>query len=105
MKNKQNYPVIILGAGISGLTASYFLNRFKIKIGFNYQEDIKIINLLENFIQKNENYMLDVNQGWSNEIAINNLEKYKNYKSLWIEEPISADNDYETIMFKKTSTR
>ena len=60
-------------------------------------EDIKIINLLENFIQKNENYMLDVNQGWPNEIAIKNLEKYKDYKSFWIEEPISADNDYETI--------
>ena len=73
------------------------INRFKIKIGFNYQEDIKIINLLENFIQKNENYMLDVNQGWPNEIAIKNLEKYKDYKSFWIEEPISADNDYETI--------
>jgi len=73
------------------------INRFKIKIGFDYQEDIRIINLLENFIQKNENYMLDVNQGWTNEIAISNLEKYKNYKSLWIEEPISADNDFITI--------
>jgi protoporphyrinogen oxidase len=31
MKTKINYQVVILGAGISGLTVSYFLNKLKIK--------------------------------------------------------------------------
>ena len=56
MKNKQNYPVIILGAGISGLTTSYFLNRFKIKNTIIEKEKFSG-GLLNSF--KVKNYIFD----------------------------------------------
>ena len=76
------------------------IDSFKVKIGFNNNLDINLLNLLKENIKKNENLMFDVNQGWN----LHNVKKYllilQKYKTFWIEEPISASStneDYNSL--------
>jgi len=76
------------------------INSFKVKIGFNNNLDINLLNLLKENIKKNENLMLDANQGWNLHNVNNYLLTLQKYKIFWIEEPISASStiaDYERL--------
>jgi len=66
------------------------INAFKIKIGFNDDLDLNLINLLNNHITSKEILMLDVNQGWSIDNSKKFLNLLANKNIYWVEEPISA---------------
>ena len=74
------------------------IDRFKIKIGFNILEDIKAITSIEETIESNEKYMLDVNQAWSLDNVHENISKLKNFNYLWLEEPIPANHSISEIV-------
>ena len=65
------------------------IDRFKIKIGFNILEDIKAITSIEETIESNEKYMIDVNQAWKIDNVHENI-KIKKVQYYWLEEPISC---------------
>lgn len=76
------------------------IDSFKVKIGFNNNLDINLLNFLKKNIKNNENLMLDVNQGWNLDNAKKYLLTLQKYKPFWIEEPISASSkiaDYESL--------
>ncbi|KAL6434146.1 hypothetical protein ACFW04_005937 [Cataglyphis niger] len=73
-----------------------FLDRgfeaFKIKVGQNLDDDIKRCEMIRKVIGYENKLMLDANQVWEVEQAIEWMKKLAKYKPLWIEEPTSPDD-------------
>ena len=80
------------------------IKSFKIKIGFDNNLDLNLINKIINLRSSNENIMFDVNQGWNIKKANKYLKLLKQFPIHWIEEPISAmTNDSEYLRLINTS--
>ncbi|XP_070149720.1 mitochondrial enolase superfamily member 1 isoform X3 [Polyergus mexicanus] len=73
-----------------------FLDRgfqaFKIKVGQNLDDDIRRCEMIRKVIGYENKLMLDANQVWEVEQAIEWMKKLTKYKPLWIEEPTSPDD-------------
>lgn len=65
---------------------------FKIKVGQNLQDDIKRCKLVREEIGWNNQLMVDANQVWEVEDAIDWMKILSEFKPLWIEEPTSPDD-------------
>ena len=76
-------------------------DRFKLKIGFDFKSDEKNIELISANLEKNEELMVDVNQGWKITNSEKHLKKINKYSLKWIEEPILARSKIE--FWKKNS--
>ncbi|XP_005995779.1 mitochondrial enolase superfamily member 1 isoform X1 [Latimeria chalumnae] len=66
--------------------------RFKVKVGANLEDDIRRCRLVREMIGPNNSLMLDANQRWEVEEAIEWVSKLAEFKPLWIEEPTSPDD-------------
>ncbi|XP_054841950.1 mitochondrial enolase superfamily member 1 isoform X1 [Eublepharis macularius] len=66
--------------------------RFKVKVGANLQDDIRRCKLVREMIGPENILMLDANQRWEVEEAIEWVAKLAEFKPLWIEEPTSPDD-------------
>jgi L-fuconate dehydratase len=100
---KSGYPVYITSAGWLGYTddevrtrvhdaLSKGFNKFKIKVGQNLESDINRCNYLRKLIGWNNTLMVDANQRWEVQEAIDWMMHLKDSKPLWIEEPTSPDD-------------
>lgn len=67
-------------------------NAFKIKIGQNLQEDIERCKLMREIIGYENVLMVDSNQKFDVQEAIEWMTALKEFKILWIEEPTSPDD-------------
>lgn len=67
-------------------------NAFKIKVGRDIEDDIKRSKIIREEIGYDNILMMDANQVWDVEEAINWMEKLVCFKPLWIEEPTSPDD-------------
>ena len=76
-------------------------DRFKLKIGFDFKSDEKNIELISANLEKNEELMADVNQGWETTNSEKYLKKINKFSLKWIEEPILARSKIE--FWKKNS--
>lgn len=65
---------------------------FKIKVGQKLENDIKRCQLVRNEIGYDKYLMVDANQVWDVNEAINWMEQLAHFKPLWIEEPTSPDD-------------
>ncbi|XP_058838718.1 mitochondrial enolase superfamily member 1-like [Topomyia yanbarensis] len=65
---------------------------FKIKVGQNLDNDIKRCKLVREEIGWNNKLMVDANQIWDVNTAIEWMKHLKDYKLLWVEEPTSPDD-------------
>lgn len=65
---------------------------FKIKVGQSLENDIKRCQLVRNEIGFDNFLMVDANQVWDVNEAIEWMEKLAPFKPLWIEEPTSPDD-------------
>lgn len=68
---------------------------FKIKVGFDQEKDVKIVNELCRELGPDERLMLDANQSWKLESAASFINLLSAQKIIWIEEPMSADTPSE----------
>uniref|UniRef100_A0A803T9L5 Mitochondrial enolase superfamily member 1 n=1 Tax=Anolis carolinensis TaxID=28377 RepID=A0A803T9L5_ANOCA len=66
--------------------------RFKVKVGADLQDDIRRCRLVREMIGPENILMLDANQRWEVEEAIEWVTKLAEFKPLWIEEPTSPDD-------------
>jgi D-galactarolactone cycloisomerase len=64
---------------------------FKLKVGFNADSDLANIKRVADTIAQNEMLMIDANQAWDLETALNFIEGLGNFPIAWIEEPLKAD--------------
>ena len=108
---ENGYPVYITSAGWLGYTdddvrtrvhdaLSKGFNKFKIKVGQNLESDVKRCNFLRELIGWDNYLMVDANQRWDVNEAIDWMIHLKDVKPLWIEEPTSPD---DVIGHKKIS--
>ena len=68
------------------------LNRFKVKVGLGLERDYERCKLIRECIGPDATMMMDANQVWSVEEAIQTMKKLADFKPLWIEEPTSPDD-------------
>lgn len=65
---------------------------FKAKVGQNLKDDIKRCRLIREIIGYENKLMLDANQVWDVNEAIEWMKQLKEFKPVWIEEPTSPDD-------------
>lgn len=100
----EGYPAYTTAAGwlgysdekITRLCKLYMnkmgFNAFKIKIGQNLEDDIKRCKLIRDIIGYDNVLMVDSNQIFDVQQAIDWMVELKDFKILWIEEPTSPDD-------------
>ncbi|XP_030068839.1 mitochondrial enolase superfamily member 1 isoform X2 [Microcaecilia unicolor] len=66
--------------------------RFKVKVGADLPDDIRRCKLIREMIGPDNLLMLDANQRWDVQEAIDWVSKLAEFKPLWIEEPTSPDD-------------
>ncbi|MGE4421653.1 MAG: mandelate racemase/muconate lactonizing enzyme family protein [Pseudodesulfovibrio sp.] len=67
-------------------------NRFKVKIGFEFQDDLQVIEDVLSVLDESDTLCVDVNQGWTLEEARKRIRILGRYPLGWIEEPIASDH-------------
>ena len=65
---------------------------FKMKVGKNVQQDRQRTKLIRGVIGPDMPLMMDANQCWDVDEAIDHMKQLAEYKPLWIEEPTSPDD-------------
>ena len=64
----------------------------KMKVGSNLEDDIRRATIIREEIGKDRFLMMDANQKWDVNEAIENMKALRNFNPLWIEEPTSPDD-------------
>ncbi|XP_063375559.1 mitochondrial enolase superfamily member 1-like [Cydia amplana] len=65
---------------------------FKVKVGLNFEDDWRRCSTVRKHIGKDKVLMVDANQAWSVNEAIEWMKKLAPLKPMWIEEPTSPDD-------------
>ncbi|NYT84428.1 mandelate racemase/muconate lactonizing enzyme family protein [Pollutimonas harenae] len=68
---------------------------FKLKVGFGVQRDLTNLRALRSMFGDDTLLMIDANQGWTPDSAIEMSELLAECKPLWLEEPIRVDHNLE----------
>lgn len=71
-------------------------NAFKMKVGFDSEQDYHSVSMLREIIGHDRRLMLDANQGWSPQDALASVLRLAEFSPLWIEEPLRADSTPQT---------
>jgi L-fuconate dehydratase len=100
---KDGFPAYTTSAGwlgysdekIKGLCQQYMaegMNHFKMKVGSDIEDDLRRASILREAIGPDRTLMMDANQKWDVEEAIENMKRLAVYKPWWIEEPTNPDD-------------
>jgi len=65
---------------------------FKLKVGSDVEDDLRRCRIMRNCIGWDKTMMVDANQKWGVQQAIDWMKKLTEFKIHWIEEPTSADD-------------
>ena len=65
---------------------------FKMKVGGDIEDDVRRAALIRDEIGPNRTLMMDANQVWDVDQAIENMERLAKFEPYWIEEPTSPDD-------------
>ncbi|HWO76136.1 MAG TPA: mandelate racemase/muconate lactonizing enzyme family protein [Bacillus sp. (in: firmicutes)] len=76
---------------------------YKLKVGKNSRVDLQNIKRLREMLNQNQHIMIDANQAWSRNEALENIRQYKDFQLMWVEEPIQCD-DYEGLRLIREKT-
>ena len=100
---EEGYPAYTTGCGWLGydedriavlcreaLTQGF--TRFKAKVGDDIDQDIKRLTLIRREIGYDNTLMVDANQKWDVDVAIDWMTRLAPFKPLWIEEPTAPDD-------------
>lgn len=71
--------------------ASQGFTAFKVRVGFGNDNDKKAIKKARSILGRENLLMIDANQKWSLEQAVEMIEALEPYSLTWVEEPIRAD--------------
>lgn len=68
---------------------------FKLKVGFGRQRDMPNLQSLKALLSEDMALMIDANQAWTLQEAIEHSKEYSAYGVDWLEEPIAADSSID----------
>jgi len=100
---KRGYPAYTTSAGwlgysddgIRGLVRAALVDgwtHFKVKVGASPEDDERRVSLVREEIGPDRTLMIDANQQWDVNEAIERVNALAKYRPLWIEEPTSPDD-------------
>jgi L-fuconate dehydratase len=100
---KSGYPAYITSVGWLGYSDEKIRHlckkslsegwvNFKAKVGTNLNDDIRRLQIIREEIGEKNKLMIDANQVWDVQEAINNMKVLSRFNPLWIEEPTSPDD-------------
>jgi L-fuconate dehydratase len=100
---KNGYPAYTTSAGWLGYSDKKMrrlckeaklkgFKHMKIKVGSDLQDDIRRAAIIREEIGDDLQLMMDANQKWDIDEAINNIESLAKFNPYWIEEPTSPDD-------------
>ena len=100
---QQGYPAYTTSAGWLGYSDEKLRNlcregvadgwtHFKIKVGTNLTDDIRRCTIMREEIGPQRKLMMDANQVWGVNEAIENMKQLAKFDPWWIEEPTSPDD-------------
>lgn len=100
---ENGYPAYTTSAGWLGYSDDKMRNlcrdaklkgfkHMKMKVGSDLNDDMRRASIIREEIGNDLNLMMDANQKWDVNEAIENMEHLKKYNPLWIEEPTSPDD-------------
>jgi L-alanine-DL-glutamate epimerase-like enolase superfamily enzyme len=69
---------------------------FKLKVGFGADRDFNNLQSLRNLFGPDTKIMVDANQAWLPEEAVENISRLSVLNPFWVEEPLPADSSIET---------
>ena len=109
---KEGYPSYTTAAGWLGYSDEKIANLckdymskgwkyFKIKVAKDLEKDMARLNIIRETIGEDNFLMIDANQQWSVEEAINYINAFSKYNILFAEEPTHADDILGLIKIKK----
>jgi L-alanine-DL-glutamate epimerase-like enolase superfamily enzyme len=64
---------------------------FKLKVGFGAERDLANLRTLRELLGPDTTLMVDANQAWTPDIAVDMSYRLAEYGPVWLEEPIAAD--------------
>lgn len=65
---------------------------FKLKVGFGADRDLANLRALRHLLGADTTLMVDANQAWAPDVAIDMSRRLAEYGPAWLEEPIAADH-------------
>lgn len=65
---------------------------FKLKVGFGLQRDLRNLGSLRALFGPGTSLMIDANQAWTPEQAVDMSRRLAEFNPVWLEEPIAADH-------------
>jgi len=68
---------------------------FKLKVGFGRDRDIANLNCLRDLLGQDTPLMVDANQAWSLDVALDMLPHLQPFGLAWLEEPLTADSSLD----------
>ncbi len=82
-----------LGAvdAIARCRETYGHDAFKVKVGFGAKNDLAVIGAVRESLRNGERLMLDANQAWDVDSAVEMLAGIEDLAPDWMEEPLAAD--------------
>lgn len=84
--NPESAVEVINAARASGFAA------FKVKIGFDREEDRRAVGAVAEALAPGEQFMVDANQGWTLALARQQLPMLAEAGASWLEEPLPVDS-------------
>lgn len=64
----------------------------KIKVGFDLDQDIRIVRAVRDELGKNFTIMTDANQGYSIDVALKAADAFADFGAYWLEEPLFVED-------------
>jgi L-alanine-DL-glutamate epimerase-like enolase superfamily enzyme len=64
---------------------------FKLKVGFGVERDIENLRTLRALLGPETTLMVDANQAWTPDVAVDMSHRLAEFRPAWLEEPIAAD--------------
>jgi L-fuconate dehydratase len=100
---RDGYPAYTTSAGWLGYTDEQLRSlcresiaegwtHFKIKVGADLEDDIRRCTIIRQEIGPDRKLMMDANQRWDVDEAIDNMRRLAKFDPWWIEEPTSPDD-------------
>jgi D-galactarolactone cycloisomerase len=75
----------------------------KIKVGFDLEQDIRMVRAVREELGKDFSVMTDANQGYTLDVAVKAAEAFAEYGVFWLEEPLFAEDIEGHAMLREKS--
>ncbi len=98
--SRKEVPVYASGIGPENAIDTVLMQQsaghraFKLKVGFDAQADLRRVERLREKLGSRGRMMVDANQAWTPEEALNRCKALADYGLEWIEEPMTADQPW-----------